>query len=103
MCAGVGQSGSPAPKPTTFSPCACRDFALASTARVAEGVMDAIRALIRLTGCHALTVAPPPSPQSGQFEADAIRIPAGLLPSDGRFGSGPSKVRSAQVEALAAA
>ena len=31
-----------------------------------------------------------------------IRIPAQLLPSDGRFGSGPSKVRPAQVDALAA-
>jgi len=31
-----------------------------------------------------------------------ITIPADLLPSDGRFGSGPSKVRQAQVDALAA-
>lgn len=30
-----------------------------------------------------------------------IRIPADLLPSDGRFGSGPSKVRPAAVSALA--
>ncbi|MET4077812.1 phosphoserine transaminase [Janibacter sp. UYMM211] len=30
-------------------------------------------------------------------------IPAHLLPRDGRFGSGPSKVRQAQVDALAAA
>jgi phosphoserine aminotransferase len=30
-----------------------------------------------------------------------IRIPADLLPKDGRFGSGPSKVRRAQIEALA--
>jgi phosphoserine aminotransferase len=29
-----------------------------------------------------------------------VRIPAGLLPSDGRFGSGPSRVRPAQLEAL---
>ena len=32
-----------------------------------------------------------------------VRIPASLMPSDGRFGSGPSKVRAAQVSALAAA
>ena len=32
-----------------------------------------------------------------------ISIPASLLPSDGRFGSGPSKVRKGQVDALAAA
>jgi phosphoserine aminotransferase len=31
---------------------------------------------------------------------DAITIPAGLKPADGRFGAGPSKVRSAQLEAL---
>jgi phosphoserine aminotransferase len=31
-----------------------------------------------------------------------IRLPAELLPSDGRFGSGPSKVRPAAVAALAA-
>jgi len=30
-----------------------------------------------------------------------IRIPAELLPADGRFGSGPSKVREQQVSALA--
>jgi len=34
--------------------------------------------------------------------ADDITIPADLLPADGRFGSGPSKVRSEQVDALAA-
>ncbi|MGH9017523.1 MAG: phosphoserine transaminase [Acidimicrobiales bacterium] len=32
----------------------------------------------------------------------AIRLPEELKPSDGRFGSGPSKVRSDQVDALAA-
>ncbi|MFV2195625.1 phosphoserine transaminase [Nocardiopsis sp. LOL_012] len=31
---------------------------------------------------------------------DDIQIPANLLPSDGRFGSGPSKVRPEQLEAL---
>ncbi|MBI2710299.1 MAG: phosphoserine transaminase [Actinobacteria bacterium] len=31
----------------------------------------------------------------------AIRIPADLMPSDGRFGSGPSKVRQEAVQALA--
>jgi phosphoserine aminotransferase len=33
----------------------------------------------------------------------AVQIPAHLLPSDGRFGSGPAKVRDAQVRALAEA
>ena len=29
-----------------------------------------------------------------------VTIPQELLPQDGRFGAGPSKVRSAQIEAL---
>jgi phosphoserine aminotransferase len=33
----------------------------------------------------------------------AVRLPADLIPSDGRFGSGPSKVRQEAVEALSAA
>lgn len=33
----------------------------------------------------------------------SITIPANLLPKDGRFGAGPSKVRPEQIEALAAA
>ncbi len=36
-------------------------------------------------------------------EPARIVIPADLLPADGRFGSGPTKIRDAQVEALAAA
>ena len=36
-------------------------------------------------------------------EPAKIVIPAGMLPADGRFGSGPAKIRDAQVEALAAA
>jgi phosphoserine aminotransferase len=36
-------------------------------------------------------------------EPARIVIPASLLPSDGRFGSGPSKIRHPQIEALSAA
>ena len=36
------------------------------------------------------------------IDATTIEIPAGLLPRDGRFGSGPSKIRPEQVDALAA-
>jgi hypothetical protein len=43
MCAGVGKSGSPAPKPMTCSPAACNALAFASTARVAEGATAAAR------------------------------------------------------------
>ncbi len=42
------------------------------------------------------------SSYSGGVDPDTIILPAHLLPADGRFGSGPSKVRRAQVEALAA-
>ena len=34
---------------------------------------------------------------------DELRLPRHLLPADGRFGSGPSKVRPEQVEAIVAA
>nr|WP_224766200.1 phosphoserine transaminase [Nocardioides campestrisoli] len=33
---------------------------------------------------------------------DAIRIPTELLPADGRFGSGPSKIQTGHLDALAA-
>ena len=42
MWAGVGKSGSPAPKPITSCPAALSDLALASTARVADSSMAAI-------------------------------------------------------------
>src|SRR5688500_1587956 len=37
MWSGVSKSGSPAAKPQTSSPAACRALALASTARVGDG------------------------------------------------------------------
>jgi phosphoserine aminotransferase len=45
------------------------------------------------------------SAQPGRLPPDpsTIAIPPALLPSDGRFGSGPSKVRPEQVRALSAA
>ena len=43
------------------------------------------------------------TPNAGSAGASDIRIPDALKPSDGRFGSGPSKVRPDQVAALAAA
>ena len=33
---------------------------------------------------------------------DTLQIPTDLLPRDGRFGSGPSKIRSEQITALVA-
>lgn len=49
-------------------------------------------------------VTPPhPAPRpAGAQDVPDIRVPADLLPADGRFGSGPSKVRPQQVEALVA-
>ncbi len=44
-----------------------------------------------------------PTGTPGHPGAPDIRIPEAMLPSDGRFGSGPSKVRPEQVAALAAA
>ncbi len=58
--------------------------------------------------CHACTRDSahrnPTKPGPGHDRGDRlpdIRIPESLKPSDGRFGSGPSKVRPAQVDALA--
>ncbi len=34
--------------------------------------------------------------------ADALQIPADLLPADGRFGAGPSKIQTSHLDALAA-
>jgi phosphoserine aminotransferase len=48
----------------------------------------------------------PSAPQAGSFTVtdatEKIEIPADLLPSDGRFGAGPSKVRPESVAALSA-
>jgi len=38
----------------------------------------------------------------GMADISNIKIPANLLPIDGRFGAGPSKVRPAQIDALQA-
>lgn len=46
---------------------------------------------------------PPAGPPTADAGPDAITIPAALLPRDGRFGSGPSKVRDAQLAALSTA
>src|SRR5438128_1826544 len=93
MWAGVGKSGSPAPNPMTGSPAALRAFAFESTAKVADGAMALIRwemrATVRDSGMRMATDTPD------------IRIPVDLLPGDGRFGCGPSKVRPEQVDALA--
>src|SRR5690606_19505164 len=59
MWAGVGKSGSPAPKPITGSPAAFRAFALASTARVADSAMAPTRVLRRTS--RALEVMRGPS------------------------------------------
>lgn len=45
-----------------------------------------------------------PKSKIGAIVSDtSITIPANLLPKDGRFGAGPSKVRPEQIDALAAA
>ncbi|MDQ6753522.1 MAG: phosphoserine transaminase [Actinomycetota bacterium] len=43
------------------------------------------------------------SESTAQTTPATLTIPAQLLPQDGRFGAGPSKVRAEQVQALAAA
>src|SRR5215510_8991259 len=48
IAAGVGKSGSPAPKPTTSSPAARSALYFASTAKVADSAMDDTRTDNRL-------------------------------------------------------
>ena len=108
MCAGVGKSGSPAPKPITGSPAAFSALALASTASVADSAMAARR------GGDAWTMDFAPS-ETGAIVADGdgaaipptphhprSRSPPTCCPPTGGFGCGPSKVRPEAVEALAA-
>src|SRR6185503_13533062 len=54
MCSGVSKSGSPAAKPQTSSPAACRALALASTASVGDG--ETLRAQ-RESGAGGLLMA----------------------------------------------
>jgi phosphoserine aminotransferase len=49
---------------------------------------------MRAIACNSFTVTNP--------DPTEIRIPADLLPRDGRFGSGPSKVRPEQIDAVRA-
>ena len=56
-----------------------------------------------IEGVTASTAAPGTDQTPSQAApAAAITIPADLRPGDGRFGSGPSKVRAEQVDALVA-
>ena len=61
-------------------------------------------ARLRRAGCSRRTCPriPPGASYSVPVDPDTITLPVDLLPVDGRFGSGPSKVRTAQVDALAA-
>ena len=85
----------------TCSPAACNAFAFASTARVAEGATAAARREIRRSSGGDFVVVTSAMLAYVPDVPDII-IPPELLPSDGRFGSGPSKVRPAQIDALAA-
>jgi hypothetical protein len=73
---------------------------LASTANVADGATAAARAEI-LAWVVVVEVGATNAMIPYVTQAPDITIPPALLPSDGRFGSGPSKVRPAQVKALA--
>src|SRR5437764_14157456 len=99
MCAGVGKSGSPAPKPITSSPAALSALARASMASVADSAMAATR---REMVMDSLPRGRTSILAQVTTDTPKITIPAELLPSDGRFGSGPSKVRQEAVDDLAA-
>src|SRR5688572_9795497 len=91
----------------TCSPAACSALALAATARVADSATAPMRWEMRLmAGAIPFRFGGGPAPILAYVPSDPvpdIRIPADLLPADGRFGSGPSKVRPEAAAALAAA
>src|SRR5687768_12510673 len=82
MAAGVGKSGSPAPKPITGSPAAFMALALASMASVAEGATAVILAEMRAMACHAGRRGQPPRHRSARF-APPRRRPLRLWPVEG--------------------
>jgi phosphoserine aminotransferase len=108
MCCGVAKSGSPAPKPMTFSPAARMALALLETARVAEGAMAPTRREIR---SRLMVERLPRSLDENSVAIGAVLAstadtlcdraseharhhhPGRPPPADGRFGSGPTKVR----------
>jgi phosphoserine aminotransferase len=51
--------------------------------------------------CHDNVVIPVKKPGERIFQVSTLRIPDGLKPADGRFGSGPSKVPVGAIAALA--
>ena len=67
---------------------------MASIARVADSETFDMRCEMRAIACNSFTVTNPAPSE--------IAIPADLLPRDGRFGSGPSKVRPEQIDAVKA-
>jgi len=116
MCAGVGKSGSPAPKPMTGSPAARKALALASVETVADGEIAATARETARNGADEsgddrdedddgeLTAAvwqPAGRKMTGDGASAGIVLPDGIRPSDGRFGSGPSRVPHEAVSALA--
>ena len=116
MWSGVAKSGSPAPKPMTFSPAARMALALFETARVADGAMAPTRREIRsrvmaseycqrrsrISSRIRRRFRRVHLPRWHDFDVSTpdITIPADLLPADGRFGSGPTKVRPEALAAL---
>ncbi len=50
-----------------------------------------------------MSTSSPPNINPANSDPSSIRIPASFLPSDGRFGSGPSKVRASAIAALGSA
>src|SRR3954467_13759396 len=79
MSLGVGKSGSPAPKPMTSRPAALRALALASTARVADSLIAAIRAETRRAADSGM--APSSQPSRGRVHRGA-GVPAALAAFD---------------------
>src|SRR5665213_3055490 len=81
----------------TGSPAAFRALAFPSTARVALGAKPPNRSLTLVRTDSTPIVF---RKNKSMSSSDTFTIPSNLLPRDGRFGSGPSKVRVEQLNAL---
>src|SRR6266849_7838181 len=102
MYAGVGKSGSPAPKPMTGLPAAFSALALASTASVADSEIAETRAETLVGMGSMLAGGRPPIPPRARGGCPPSRTPLAPGPgprgsTDGRFGRtlhGPTAVLS---------
>src|SRR5581483_11457372 len=94
MWAGVGKSGSPAPKPITGSPAAFRALAFASTANVADSAMAAMRWETRFMSAIVASHERARNHHSGRPSPERRPVRVGALEGPPRSDGGPGQDRA---------